>query len=162
MSWYTPPAVLRALAIEPAAGTGQFLVTAGHLLVNPPFAVATVDHAPADASPSPRCTTTCAVSSMPCSPSPSPRPSPSPSPAVSGAGSLPTLIAAGTGSPTGSTHHHLMPDPNHARACAIRRAHLAAHDGDRPRYWRELATAERLGPADPALLAHYDRLGAGA
>jgi hypothetical protein len=75
---------------------------------------------------------------------------------------LPTPIAAGTGSPTGSTHHHLMPDPNHARACAIRRAHLAAHDGDRPRYWRELATAERLGPADPALLAHYDRLGAGA
>lgn len=51
MTWYTPPAVLRALAIEPAAGTGQFLVTAGHLLVNPPFAVATVDHAPADASP---------------------------------------------------------------------------------------------------------------
>lgn len=55
-----------------------------------------------------------------------------------------------------------MPDPSHARACAIRRAHLAAHDGDRPRYWRELATAERLGPADPALLAHYDRLGGAA
>lgn len=55
-----------------------------------------------------------------------------------------------------------MPDLNHARACAIRRAHLAAHHGDRARYWRELATAERVGPADATLLALLDRLGGAA
>lgn len=55
-----------------------------------------------------------------------------------------------------------MPEPMflHLARCATDRAHLAAHEGDRARYWRELAAVDRLvGFADPSVLAQFDALG---
>lgn len=51
----------------------------------------------------------------------------------------------------------------HLARCATARAHLAAHEGDRARYWRELAAANRLaGFADPSVLVMFDALGGDA
>lgn len=48
---------------------------------------------------------------------------------------------------------------NNLRRCAYNRANIAWSAGDHSRYWRELATADRIGAVTPSITARYDRYG---